>query len=162
MYIDDIFMIYTHGKEQLLELIETWNQYHETIKFTAEYSPDKVVFLDTQVYIDHEKNEVYTSLYTKPTDTYSYLRYDSAHTHHFKNAGPYGQLLRVKQNCSRDSDFHEEAEKMIQHYRNRLYPEEILQDALQKSINIDRQDLLKPKDTEGKKGTTQRPVLVLT
>ena len=61
-YIDDIFMIYTHGEEQLLELIETWNQYHETIKFTAEYSPDKVVFLDTQVHIDHEENEVYTSL----------------------------------------------------------------------------------------------------
>ena len=31
-YIDDIFMIYQHGKEKLLKFIEFCNQYHRTIK----------------------------------------------------------------------------------------------------------------------------------
>jgi len=158
-YIDDIFMIYQHGQDNLLEFIEMCNNHHETIKFTAEYSSDQVVFLDTIVHIDKTEDIVYTSLYTKPTDTHSYLRYDSAHPRHCKNAGPYGQLLRVKRNCYKDSDFLKEANTMLEHYRRRGYPEDVLQDALAKSISTNRSDLLKPK---GAKPKSERPVLVLT
>ena len=37
-YIDDIFMIWEHGEEELQNFLETLNCYHPTIKFTAEYS----------------------------------------------------------------------------------------------------------------------------
>ena len=37
-YIDDIFMIWEHGEEELQKFLETLNCYHPTIKFTAEYS----------------------------------------------------------------------------------------------------------------------------
>ena len=37
-YIDDIFMIWEHGEEELQKFLETLNCYHSTIKFTAEYS----------------------------------------------------------------------------------------------------------------------------
>ena len=157
-YIDDIFMIWTAGEHALREFIEFCNNFHETIKFTAEYNSDKIVFLDTYVHLDPITKKVYTSLYTKPTDTHSYLRYDSAHTRHSKNAGPYGQLLRVKRNCSRNEDYEREAQIMLGHYRKRGYPEQVLQDALKKSNEKNRADLLSPRVRKENK----RPVLVLT
>ena len=40
-YIDDIFMMWEHGEEELKKFLETLNCYHPTIKFTAEYSGRK-------------------------------------------------------------------------------------------------------------------------
>ena len=40
-YIDDIFMMWEHGEEELQKFLETLNCYHPTIKFTAEYSKPK-------------------------------------------------------------------------------------------------------------------------
>ena len=37
-----------------------------------------------------------TTLYTKPTDKHSYLRYDSCHPTHVKQSLPYSQLLRIR------------------------------------------------------------------
>ena len=48
-YIDDIFMIWQQGEEKLTEFLKILNSCHPTIKFTAEYSVDKVNFLDVEV-----------------------------------------------------------------------------------------------------------------
>ena len=48
-YIDNIFMIWQHGEEKLKEFLKILNSCHPTIKFTAEYSLDKVNFLDVEV-----------------------------------------------------------------------------------------------------------------
>ena len=45
-YIDDIFMMWEHGEEELKKFLETLNCYQPTIKFTAEYFRAKVNFLD--------------------------------------------------------------------------------------------------------------------
>ena len=45
--IDDVFIIWTYGKEKLEEFLNYINGLHETIKFTAEYSITEVAFLDT-------------------------------------------------------------------------------------------------------------------
>ena len=41
-YIDDIFMTWEHGEEELKKFLGTLNCYHPTIKFTAEYSRAKI------------------------------------------------------------------------------------------------------------------------
>ena len=43
-YINDIFMMWEHGEEELQKFLETLNCYHPTIKFTAEYSRAKKKF----------------------------------------------------------------------------------------------------------------------
>ena len=48
-YIDDIFLIWTHGEEKLLEFINFLNSAHHSIKFTAEYSKESVNLLDVKV-----------------------------------------------------------------------------------------------------------------
>ena len=51
---------------------------HSTIKFTAEISAIKADFLDTTVYMNDD-GSLWTDLFCKPTDTHSYLRYESSH-----------------------------------------------------------------------------------
>ena len=74
-FIDDIFMIWPHGKEELDQFIHYLNHIHEKIKFTSEASTKEVNFLDTTVKIDSDR-KLYTTLYEKPTDTHMSLHYD--------------------------------------------------------------------------------------
>ena len=94
-FIDDIFMIWQHGRDELDKFIVYLNQIHENTKFTSEVSTHSVNFLDTTVKIDTD-NTLYTTLYEKPTDTYLYLHYQSARHGPCHTKGPYGQFLRIR------------------------------------------------------------------
>ena len=48
-YIDDVFLVWAHGEEKLLEFVDFLNSAHHSIKFTVEYSKETVNFLDVQV-----------------------------------------------------------------------------------------------------------------
>jgi hypothetical protein len=95
-FIDDIFMIWNHGEDKLNEFIEYLNSCMETIKFTYECSKTAVSFLDTTVYIAGGKLE--TTLYSKPTDSHSYLRYNSAHPQRCKDSIPIWTILEIEEN----------------------------------------------------------------
>jgi len=155
-YIDDNFMIWTHGKEALDEFIAHLNSVHPSIKFTHEASPASVNFLDTTVIKDHT-GHLYTTLYTKPTDTHAYLHYASCHPHHQKTSGPYGQLLRLRRICYRQRDFLREAHILLQHYQKRGYPHPLLAESLEKALNQDRATLLTPK-TKPPQDLANRPL----
>ena len=61
-FIDDIFMIWPHGMNSLLEFIDHLNIVHLTIKFTSDISHTKISFLDLTIYIENSHN--YTQDYT--------------------------------------------------------------------------------------------------
>ena len=46
-YIDDVFSLWNINKEEINSFIELANNYHPTIKFTAEISDTEITFLDT-------------------------------------------------------------------------------------------------------------------
>ena len=96
-YIDYIFMIWQHGEEKLKEFLKILNSCHPTIKFTSEYSLDKVNFLDVEVI--RSGNKLLTDLYIKPTDTHQYLEFSSCHVYHSKKSIPYSQALRFNRIC---------------------------------------------------------------
>ena len=98
-YIDDCLGIWTHGLDKFKEFVNHMNQQHPMISFTYEYSTDHVNFLDTQVCIDKVTDTIYTRLYTKPTDTHSYLHATSCHHTPSITKGPYGQFLRIRRIC---------------------------------------------------------------
>ena len=82
-YIDNIF-IREHGKGSLKELINEINSFHPTIKFTADWSKEKVNFLDVEVTL---KNVVLsTDLFVKTTDTNQFLYPNFCHPYHCKKA----------------------------------------------------------------------------
>ena len=48
-FIDDIFLIWPHGEEELQKFLEMINNHHKMIKFTEEHSTKEIAFLDTLV-----------------------------------------------------------------------------------------------------------------
>ena len=93
-FIDDSFLIWRHGEEKLKQFIDSLNQVHESKKITAEWSKERVSFLDVQVI--KEGNRIITDLFTKPTDTHQLLHHTSCHPGHTKKGIPYSQALRIR------------------------------------------------------------------
>ena len=52
-YIDDILFIWEHDEESLKEFINEINSFHPTIKLTADWSKEKVIFLDFEVTLNN-------------------------------------------------------------------------------------------------------------
>ena len=98
-YIDDIFLIWTGTKQELLMLLEKLNSKHKTIKFEHNISNNNISFLDTLIYKD-KNNTLQTTLYQKPTDQQSYLHAHLGHPTGLKRSIPYSQALRIKTICS--------------------------------------------------------------
>ena len=70
-YIDDIFFIREHREGSLKKIINDINSFHSTIKFTANWSKEKVNFLDVEINL---KNGVLsTDLFVKLTNTHQFL-----------------------------------------------------------------------------------------
>ena len=116
--IGDMFMIWTHGEDNLNEFIQYLNSIQPTIKFAHELSHSEIDFLHTTVKIN-DSRQLYTSLYEKPTDTHLYLHYTSSHHNPYKTKGPCGQFLRLRRICTYDDDFQANAEKLIGYYLTR-------------------------------------------
>ena len=108
-----------------------------------EHSRSKIVFLDTWVKVI--TNRLIVELYTKPTDTHNYLHFTSGHPKHTKRAGPYGQFLRIRRNCTLQSDYIKHSLKMKRHYIDRGYPELLIEDSRRQALLRNREDLLIPK-----------------
>ena len=158
-YIDDIFLIFTGSQSELDEFINFMK--HRTIKFTAEYSKEKVCFLDTWV-IKNRENRLYTNLFTKPTDTHNYLHYTSSHPTHSKNGGPYGEFLRIRRNCNLTDDYEINAQKRTEDYLRRGYPRKLLNESKAKALNQNRTTLLNKAGTQNTKEKSKRVPLVVT
>ena len=130
-FIDDIFMIWTHGDDNLTEFITYLNGIHPKIKFTHERTLTQINLLDTTLKVNDQR-ELFTILYEKPT--HLYVHYTSAHNASCKTKGPHGQFLRLRRICTYDSNFQRNAGKLIGYYLKRGYPEKITKKALQKSL----------------------------
>ena len=97
------FFIWEHGEEFLKKFINEINSFHPTTKFTADWSKEKIDFLDVKVTL---KNSVLsTDLFVKPTDTHQFLDPTSCHPYHCKKGIPYIQTLTLNSICSDNSNF---------------------------------------------------------
>ena len=160
-FIDDIKMVWTHGTENLNMFVTHLNSVHNSIKFTIDMSPLQINFLDTTVKLDANR-KMYTTLYTKPTDSHTYLHYTSAHPTHQKKSGPYSQLVRIRRICTKYIDFVTNAEKIISYYKTRGYPNLILQEALEKAKLLDRTILLTQNNTHTIQRNDNNLIMIIT
>jgi hypothetical protein len=142
-FIDDIFIIWTHGRDELMEFIDHLNNCSDTIKFTHEISNESISFLDTLVSID--KGKLKTDLYCKPTDSHNYLRYESSHPQRCKDSIPFSQFLRMRRICSDIADFDRHVVCTSTYFVKQGYPIALLQEAALHARSLDRTQLLLPK-----------------
>lgn len=146
-YIDDIFIIWTHGPALLQSFLGFLNEQHPTIKFTSEVSSSEVPFLDTLVQLKPD-GRISTKLYTKPTDAHLYLHYQSAHPAVQKNSIPYSQFLRIRRICSDLEDFEIAALAMSKHLLSRGYPRHLVNLAKARARHKTRYELLINEDQD--------------
>ena len=120
-----------------------------------ELSRELIHFLYTTVKL--MDRALYTDLYCKPTDSHSYLLYNSAHPYHCKKSTPYSQLLRIRKICSSLRDFDRHAQDFASYFQNRGYPSHLIEGAYIKGRRMDWNHLLdndrSPKDARSKDNT---------
>ena len=141
-FIDDILMIWNHGKQALEEFKELGNNIYPTIKFPFDSNDNEITFLDTIIYRGKDKH-ILTRLYHKPTDNKQYLHFNSAHPWRQKGSVPYGLLIRCKRTCSEETYFIKESRAIIQQLTIRNYHVNLLQEALDKVKKMNRAQLLR-------------------
>ena len=98
-FIDDIWGIFSGNSISFQNFVEHLNSVHDTIKFTKEFSSIEINFLDVTTYRNGQ--EILSKLYCKPTDSHSYLEFNSCHPPHNKTSIPFSQFLRIRRNCSK-------------------------------------------------------------
>ena len=102
-YVDDIFLIWKHGEESFMVVVEKVNSIYPTIKFTADWSYSSVNFLDVKVIMKDRK--IVTDLYVQPTGTHQCLDSSSCYPYHCKKSIPYSQALHLNRICPNDAFF---------------------------------------------------------
>ena len=150
-YIDDIFFIWTHGREELDKFLKYANNNRHGMVFETSdesISCEQVPFLDVLVIL--KDGRLLTDLYTKPTDKFQYLNFKSCHPFHQKSNLPYALALRIRRICSNITDYRQHCITLTQHLRKRGYKLGMIKDGIRKATGRSRDELLEPKeDGEG-------------
>lgn len=107
-YIDDIFLVWTHGRDRLNTFIDGLNALKPRIKLTAEISDRLVTFLDVTVFKGptfETTGILDTEIFYKSTNNFLYLHGSSHHPPHVFKAVALGETLRILRNCSQQEAF---------------------------------------------------------
>jgi hypothetical protein len=171
-FLDDLFMIWRGKVEDLEAFLEQINNLHPTIKFTSSYtcpfpctinvkhdcfcySSRSIPFLDTLVTI--KDNILVTDIYRKPTDRCQYLLPSSSHPAHITTNIPFSLCYRLVRICAEKTTLKTRMEELKQLLLTRQYNEKIINGAMLKALNIDRNEALKKKI---KTPTTRIPFVI--
>jgi len=117
---------------------------HRFLKFTYEFSSKLITFLDLNISLS-ENNSIETTIYRKPVSKHEFLHYSSNHPRHLLKSLPYSCGLRIIRSCSNYETKQSELNLLMEKFKVRNYPYELLESTLNKLHNIDRIELLRPK-----------------
>ena len=127
------------------------NSLHDQIDLELRHSTTSVEFLDVRVSILGER--LSTDVYTKPTDSKSYLHHSSDHPSHTKKAIPSGLAMRAKRICSTEKGFKHQAREACNHLVRRGYPQKEVRKSIRNVEKMDRSELLRHHEKkQGKEG----------
>lgn len=146
-YIDDILLVFTGTEDELFEFRDYINNTYSTLKFTMEYDKEKIHFLDVLISVDMMGN-LETSIFRKSTDRNTILHAQSYHPKEMIGNIPYGQFLRLKRICSKESDYDIQANEMQQRFVQRGYDRKTINKAFERAKEVDRNTLLEPNSSK--------------
>ena len=148
-YIDDVFFIWTHGRDKLDAFLKLANENANGMVFEVgrdSVSENSVPFLDVRVIL--QEGKLHSDLYIKPTDKFQYLDFNSCHPYHQKANLPYALALRIRRICSNTTDFKDHCDKLTMRLRSRGYKMGLIKDGIRKASNITRAEALSPSNNE--------------
>ena len=146
-YIDDIYLIWTYGEEELQKFLQYADNFSRMknmkseIRFEVNQSEKEVNFLDVSVTM--ENGQLRTSLFSKPTDAHLYLNYSSSHPRHVLRNIPKGQFIRVRRICSESADYHHHSQILSKFFVERGFDPSKVKETQEEIGKMNRADLLK-------------------
>ena len=102
-YRDDIFALWVGTEERLQQFFNFINTLDDKLKFTMEIGGNTLEFLDLLITI--VGNQLFTTVYSKPTDSHLYLQADSCHQKPSIKGIQKGVSLRLRRICSTLNEF---------------------------------------------------------
>ena len=128
-YIDDVFMIWSHTREELDVFLQELNTRQERIRFTAEVQTQSCNFLDLTIYKSPnflKTGLLSTKIYYKPTNTFSYPLGSSHIPKHVHKSIAVGEMTRLLRATESPALYDRYQKKLIKHFARREYPKSIL------------------------------------
>ena len=124
-YVDDTFVLWPHGEEQLEQFHKHLNKQHPLMHFTKEVEKEnQIYFLD--VLIKKEKGKFTTTVYRKPNDTGRYTHYSSHHHPKVKSGTVKCLAERARRICEEDK-LKEEMSQLRNTFTESGYPRKLSQ-----------------------------------
>ncbi|XP_041420552.1 uncharacterized protein LOC121394235 [Xenopus laevis] len=142
-FVDDILLIWTGSKADLISMIQEANLSHNTIKFTHECSEVELNFLDVTITINN--GVIQTSLYRKSVDKKNLLHVKSFHNPKVKRAIPKGQFMRAKRISSSIEGYVEASNTLTGRFLEKGYRSECIKKAIKEVEPMSRDSLLTTK-----------------
>ncbi len=144
-YIDDILCMWPGTQSELEKFTEYLNKSHPTIKFTYESSRTEIDFLDITIYKGkrfNHKSILDVKPFFKKTNKFQYLQYNSAHPRQTFRSVLKGELTRLLRASSDPEIYTTIQEKLRTEFRNRGYPNKLIQQVIDSVPHNNRQDTL--------------------
>lgn len=101
-YIDDLYLIWQGSEVALQDFIGHLNYNDWGLNFTGHTDKSHIDFLDLNIFID--KGKIHTKTFFKTVDAHSLLDFGSNHLKCWKTNMPYGQIVRMRRNCTNRED----------------------------------------------------------
>ena len=137
-YLDDIFMIWSHGEEEFKNFFNILNNHHPTIKLKATVDKTSLNFLDVTVFKGIRFNtskQLDTKVYFKPTDSHQLLHKHSYHPKHTYKGIVKSQIMRFHRICNNKTDFDNACTILFQSLRQRRYSSRFLRTIKSEFLN---------------------------
>ena len=137
-YLDDIWGIWIHSREEFIEFINILNSHDPSIQLTYEIHQQSINFLDTTIYKgesfnNHQSLDI--KVFFKKTDTHALLFKTSFHPQHTFKGLVKAQLLRFYRICTQQRDFMEAVKTLFGALRHRGYTRTFLRKSLKSFQN---------------------------
>ena len=142
-FLDDCFIIWDRGEDQLTAFFNILNTLSPTLKFTMESNRNMLSFLDVMVI--KRDNRIVTDVFYKLTDTKQYLMFNSCHPKHTKNNIPYNLARRLCTIISDAEILNSRLAELQNALLQRRYPVQLIENGFNKAKSQERKDLLQVK-----------------
>ena len=152
-YIDDILIITDDTEDHLTNFIRELNEFHPTIKFTAEYHQERITFLDVDIYKGPNFNQTQCldfETHIKATNPRLHVHALSHHPDSVKKGIIIGEVKRLLRTNSNRETFNKSVIKYETQMQTRGYSLNFIK-SLTNKIRFEDRDLLLAKQKSNRK-----------
>lgn len=128
-YINDIVIIWDGTIDSLVQFVSHCNHNNLGLSFTHVVNPDRLAFLDLELYHSDSCKDV--TNYLKPTAGNSFIPYQSCHHPRWISDIPRSHFHRIRRNSTKDEDYQTRGQLLTHKFLDKGYPSTLVEDAFQ-------------------------------